>query len=314
MDAEERRPRTRATRSPRAASVDPALDALRSWLRARESPIVIGLGALLLVAVAQLREPAVPWLTWDSHVYWQTALSADLYADARVGDIGAFLYSPAFAQLIAPAGQLPWPAFLFGWAVLGIAVAVRLSAAPVASRHWLWLPVATVAIFDIGAGNINVLLAGAIVVGFRWPGAWSFLILTKVTPGLALVWFLVRREWSRFAAALGVTALVIGISATFEASAWLDWATMLLAQGNPHELTGDLAVPAHVRFPVALLLVAWGAVRDARWVVPIGVLLLMPVIWPNTLAMLIASATLASVPRAAAVGGEVRMSTEPATA
>ena len=267
---------------------------LRAWASAHEGLVAIALGALLLVAVAQLREPAVPWLTWDSHVYWRAALASDLYAHALVGEIGAFLYSPAFAQLLAPAGLLPWPIFLFGWAAFSIGVAAALCAAPIARRPWLWLPLATLAIFDIGAGNINVLIAAAVIIGFRWPGAWSFVILTKVTPGLALLWFAVRREWSSLAMALGVTALVIGVSAVFEVSAWLDWVTMLLGQGTPRELSGDLAIPAHVRFPVALALVAWGAGSDRRWVVPVACLLLMPVIWPNTLALLLGSAALAA--------------------
>jgi len=313
MDAEDRTP-LRTARATRVSTAGMVSDATRSWLQAHEGVVVMALGALLLVAVAQLREPAVPWLTWDSHVYWQAALATDLYAGALVGDIGAYLYSPAFAQLIAPAGLLPWPVFVFGWALLGIAVAVALCARPIARHHALWLPLAALGIMDIGAGNINVLLAAAIVVGFRWPGAWSFLILTKVTPGLALLWFAVRREWSALAAALGVTALIIGISAVFEASAWLDWATMLLSQGNPHELSGDLAVPAHVRFPVALLLVAWAARTDRRWVLPIAVLLLMPVIWPNTLALLMASATLAVAPQEADARGRLlpRRSAAPA--
>lgn len=288
---------------------------VRAWLREHEGLAVIALGALLLVAIAQLREPAVPWLTWDSHVYWQASLSNDLYANALVGEIGAFLYSPAFAQLIAPAGLLPWPVFLFGWAMLSIAVAVALCAEPVARHRWLWLPLATLAFLDIGAGNVNVLLAGAIVLGFRWAGAWSFLILTKVTPGVALLWFAVRREWSSLATAFGVTALVVGISAVFEVSAWLDWVTMLLGQGTPHELSGDIAIPAHVRFPVALVLVIWGALGDRRWVVPIACLLLMPVIWPNTLALLLASATLAvTAPEAGPVRGYLEPANEGAPA
>jgi hypothetical protein len=309
MDAEEGRPRIRAAHR---AGIDAlVLDRARSWVRAHEAIVVIALGALFLVAIAQLREPAVPWLTWDSHVYWRAATSPDLYAHALVGEIGAYLYSPAFAQLLAPAGLLAWPLFLFGWAMLGIAVAVALCHAPVARYHAAWLPLVALAILDIGAGNINVILAGAIVIGFRWPGAWSLVILTKVTPGLALVWFAVRREWGALATAFGVTALIIGTSAIFEVGAWLDWATMLLGHGTPRELTGDIAIPAHVRFPVALLLVVWGARTDRRWIVPVAVLLLMPVIWPNTLALLLASATLAVAPRAWSGGGALSSPADP---
>ena len=48
---------------------------------------------------------------------------------------------------------------------------------------------------ELAGGNISLLLAVAIVVGFRWPAAWAFVLLTKVTPGIGLLWFVVRREW-----------------------------------------------------------------------------------------------------------------------
>ena len=261
-------------------------------VRAHEANVVVAAGSLLLVLVSMLREPAVPWLTWDSRVYWETSLAPDLYANARVGALGAYLYSPAFAQLLAPAGLLPWPLFLFGWTFVSIRVAAWLCAGPIRRHRALWLPLATIAILDIGAGNVNVLIAGAIVLALRWSGAWSAVLLTKVTPGMAVIWHLVRREWRPLLSALAVTLLVVGISAVFEASAWVDWGTVLLSNATPHELSGDLAIPAAVRFPVGLVIVAWGALTDRRWVVPIAAILFLPVIWPNTLALLLASAAL----------------------
>lgn len=284
-----------SSRSRLASPAVRALHALRRAAlvaRAHESTVVVAAGSLLLVLVSMLREPAVPWLTWDSRVYWEASLAPDLYANARVGALGAYLYSPAFAQLLAPAGLLPWPAFLFGWTFVSIRVAAWLCAGPIRRHHRLWLPLATLAILDIGAGNVNVLLAGAIVLGLRWPGAWSAVVLTKVTPGMALAWYLVRREWRPFLGALAVTVLIVGISAVFEARAWVEWGTVLMSNATPHELSGDLAVPAAVRFPVGLLLVAWGGVTDRRWVLPVAVILFLPVIWPNTLALLLASAAL----------------------
>jgi hypothetical protein len=268
-------------------------------VRAHQATLVVAAGSLLLVLISMLHEPAVPWLTWDSRVYWETSLAPDLYANARVGALGAYLYSPAFAQLLAPAGLLPWPLFLFGWTFVSIRVAAWLCAGPVRRHHALWLPLATLAILDIGAGNVNVLLGGAIVLAFRWSGAWSAVALTKVTPGMALAWYLVRREWRPLLGALAVTALVVGISAVFEASAWVDWGTVLLSNATPHDLSGDLAIPAAVRFPLGLALVAWGGVTGRRWVLPIAAILFLPVIWPNTLALLLASAALWADPNVA---------------
>ena len=36
---------------------------------------------------------------------------------------------------------------------------------------------------ELNAVNINLLIVGAVLVGFRYPMAWAFIILTKVTPG-----------------------------------------------------------------------------------------------------------------------------------
>ena len=47
------------------------------------------------------------------------------------------------------------------------------------------------AVVELSGGNIR-LLGVAAVIGFRRP-PWSFVILTKVTPGIGLLWFVVRR-------------------------------------------------------------------------------------------------------------------------
>ena len=49
--------------------------------------------------------------------------------------------------------------------------------------------------YELFVGQVHLFIAAAIVLGFRWPALWAFNILTKVTPGVGLLWFLVRREW-----------------------------------------------------------------------------------------------------------------------
>ena len=136
---------------------------------------------------------------FDAYAYWSVDL-ADPYA-VPAGTFGAFTYSPVIARLFAPFGQLPWPTFLWLWTASW-------------SRRSIWLgwrsalivlafpPVA----LELYHGNVHLLMAAAIALGFRYPAAWSFILLTKVTPGIGLVWFAVRREWRPLAIALGVTA------------------------------------------------------------------------------------------------------------
>lgn len=52
---------------------------------------------------------------------------------------------------------------------------------------------------------------------------------------------------------------------------------------------GSADFPALIyRLPVAVLLVAWGAHFDRRWVLPIGMVLASPVLWLGTFTMLAA--------------------------
>ncbi len=67
-------------------------------------------------------------------------------------------------------------------------------------------------------GNVHLLMAAAIVLGFRYPVGWSFLLLTKVTPGVGLIWFAVRREWRPLLIALGFTGALVAVSVASTAS------------------------------------------------------------------------------------------------
>lgn len=264
----------------------------RRFPRGGASALLVVGGALAVVIAAVAPDPQLPWLGWDARAYWEAARSADPYANARVGELGAFLYSPAFPQVLRPVGWLPWPVFLYLWAAAGIAVSYALAARASRRWRWLWIPLAGLALLDVWAGNVNVLIAGAVVLGFRWPAAWSFLVLTKVTPGIGLLWFGFRREWGKMAIALATTAGVVALSALVDPRAWLEWLAVLFSNVGARDLSGDLAVPAVVRFPLAITLIAWGARHDRRWVLPLACLLLLPVIWPNGLAILLASAAL----------------------
>ena len=64
---------------------------------------------------------------------------------------------------------------------------------------------------EIAGGNISLLLTVAIVAGFRYPWTWAFVILTKITPGIGLLWFVVRREWRQLGIALGATAAIVAV-------------------------------------------------------------------------------------------------------
>src|SRR5688572_5891787 len=56
----------------------------------------------------------------DARAYWTADLDG-LYAQGEVGGENAYLYSPAFAQLMQPLTLLPWAVFAGLWAALNLA-------------------------------------------------------------------------------------------------------------------------------------------------------------------------------------------------
>jgi hypothetical protein len=212
----------------------------------------------------------------DGLIYWAVD-PADPYTGSTVGGANAYLYSPAFAQVFWLIGRLPREVFIVAWTALIAGVALWMARPWPAGLLILLLPVTQDAII----GNIHVLLAAAIVLGFRWPGAWAFVLLTKVTPGIGLIWFVVRREWRNLAIALGATALVVVVSFALAPNVWLDWVRVLRSDG------GSESVRLIPRLLVAALICAWGGLTDRRWTVPLASMLALPVIWSDSFAMLI---------------------------
>ncbi len=132
-------------------------------------------------------------------------------------------------------------------------------------------------------GNIDILLAVAVVAGFRWPGAWAFVLLTKVTPGIGLIWFAIRGEWRSLAIAIGTTLVVVGASFVLAPNLWFAWPEALLAVNDAEYQP----VPLPVRLIGAALLIAWGARTNRRWTVIAGAALAIPWFSPRSAAILV---------------------------
>ena len=218
----------------------------------------------------------------DAHTYWSVN-PADPYGATRPGDFGAFFYPPVAAQLLAPTHLVPWPWFAAIWSLL-LAAALVWQAGLWTAPALLLVPVFA----EIGVGNIHLLLGAAIVLGFRWPAAWAFVLLTKVTPGVGLLWFVVRREWRSLAIALGVTAGLSAASFILAPDLWLRWVEVLTAAASAEQWPFTITVPLPIRLVAAAAVVVWGARTDRRWTVPAAATLALPVLWVNGLSMLLA--------------------------
>ncbi len=160
------------------------------------------------------------------------------------------------------------------------------------ARPLLFLPLLLLALPEIWGGNITILLAAAIVIGFGRSFAWALPLLTKVTPGVGILWFAVRREWFGFSLAIAATLAVIAVTAVLTPGLWAEWFQLLTSSTGSSTVAGSVPIPLIARLPLAVIVIIIAARRDQRWLLPIGVLLAMPVIWWGSLALLTACVAL----------------------
>lgn len=265
-------------------------EAQAGWTR---PPIgIAGFATLIGVLVAFRLTGIYPWneYVFDLHAYWITRDGVD-YTSHAAGPAGTYLYSPAFAQAIRPLTILPLPIFAAIWTTLGAALLAWL-----VGRRALLVALLPPVLLTLIQGQLDLAYAAVALVGLRWPAAWALPLLTKVTPGIGLVWFLVRREWSRLAIAVGATIAIAAVSFALDPGAWWSWVALLLRTQGPVADPNLIYVPVPllVRAPVALAVIAWGAWTNRRWTVPLAMTLAMPILWLNSFTILVAWLPLAA--------------------
>ena len=249
--------------------------------RALRDGLAIG-GLLFAAYLFVIVAPAAGTMGFDAFAYWSVNLD---HPYARVaGELGAFPYTPIAARLFVPAALLSWPAFWWLW--------TAIMAGTVAWLGWRWAllvlafpPVA----LELYHGNIHLLIAVAIALGFRYPWTWAFVLVTKVTPGVGLLWFAVRREWRNLGIAIGVTAALVAISLAIDGRLWREWiieGLLPVAAGPVQQFY--VGIPLPIRLPAAAALVAWGARTDRPWTVPAAAAVALPVLWLSGLSILAA--------------------------
>ena len=244
------------------------------WRRVwRDAAIVVA------VAICLARATGLAWpFANDFHAYYSADL-AQLYAGSAPGGVGAFLYSPLFAQLIEPLRWLPYNVALALWTGLELASLIYIAG------PWsllLFLPLAP----EWMDGNVHLVMAAAVYAGLRRPSPWMWAVpaFTKLAPAVGLAWLAFRREWSALARALVVIGSLAGVSFLLAPHLWVAWTQMLLTNlGSPSPFPGTIGIPLPVRLLPALVLLAWGARTDRRWTVPIACGLLMPSLWISAL-------------------------------
>lgn len=284
---------TRPSRSLARVVLDP-LDALLARLPAPvEERIRQRLGLDLFIVVAAvavfLRLFGVsPWTpgVLDMHTYWATR-DGFTYSDSNPYLIGAYLYAPVFAQALWPlAASVSWPVFAAIWTAAIAGTVVWL----VGRWSFPVLLFSGALALELYLGQIDVFIAAAVVIGFRYPGVWAFPLLTKVAPGIGLLWFLFRKEWRALATAVAATVALAAVSAIAAPNLWHDWYDLLRRSITDKQVVDGayLAIPVWARLPFAVGIIYWGARTSRHWTVPVAILLAMPILWVNVFTLLIA--------------------------
>ncbi len=253
-------------------------------------------GAVFVVYQVMIASSGFPYAVYDAHAYWIAAGSEHPYAttiesgfDDSVG-LYKYRYPPPLIQLLAPVQLLPFPVFAGLW--VGMLFIVFLVLAGRWAPLLLFFPPVLAELF---LGNVNLLIALAIVVGMRHPAAWAFVLLTKVTPGIGLLWFAARGEWRSLGIALGATAAVALASFIIAPGLWAEFRQAMAAQAGAAIEVPPLAlqVSLPIRLALAAVVIVFGARTDRAWLVPVGATIAAPAIWGNVLVILIAAIPLA---------------------
>ncbi len=225
------------------------------------------------------------WLTTnkglpvDVRYYW-AADPTNLYPHPELAEKNGYNYSPAFEFLVGWWRSVPFEVFVAIWRAILLALLVWM-AGPFTIFVLFTIPVAS----EINAGNIQIMLAAAIVIGFRYPASWAFVLLTKVTPGVGLLWFAMQRRWRAIGIALGTTAIVVAASFVIGPQRWFDYLALITSGQQP--AVAPFYLPLGVRLVPAIAIIAWGGWKGYRWPVVVGSTLALPVFYTTSLAMLV---------------------------
>jgi hypothetical protein len=218
-----------------------------------------------LLGMAHYTDPQADIMAVDAYVYWhEEPYSSEHYR-----------YSPAFHWLSGPLRALPFEAFLAVWTI-----------AHLAAVAWLGPWTILLAYEDVIRGNINTFMAVAVVLAVRGQAwTWGAALLTKVTPGVGIVYHAARREWGALGVAFGATVAVVVIGGLVDPELWLEWLSSLRA-GTDNYPAQELLAPLPIRVAVGTLLCALAA--RWIWLLPVGMVIAMPALWPASFAVLAA--------------------------
>ena len=221
----------------------------------------------------------------DALAYWMVQVPGAYDIPHRVA--GSFPYSPPAAIVASTFSTLSLWHFMWLWTALLVGSLIWIGW----SAGWIMVAFAIPFVaLELYHGNIHILIAVAVLLGFRHPWTWAFVLLTKFTAGVGLLWFVVRGEWRSLGIALGSTAVLCLVSFIIMPSLWPEWidyALVAFRLDTDEYWSNLIRVPLWIRMLAAAAIVTWGARTDRRWTVLVATTLALPVLWLHGFALLV---------------------------
>jgi hypothetical protein len=211
----------------------------------------------------------------DSHAYWAAARWPETWYTQPPAHWDAYLYSPAFAQLLWPLGQLPWRVFQAVWALAQVGTLWWLLK-PLGARRGLTLAPFFVA--ELLLGNLYFFYAAVLVLAVRRvPGMLLLPLLTKIAPAVVGLWFVIRGDWRYVRSTVLVTAAVVSVSVLLAPSAWKGWLEFVLGSSGGGSVKGGIWGVV-LRLVLAIVLVVVAGRTGRSWLLAPALLLACPLL------------------------------------
>lgn len=230
----------------------------------------LGFVSLILITGGRL-EPGIDLLAYVRA--GQDLLAGRPVYVGVIGDATAFAYAPTWAVLAAAASLLP--------ATLLQVLVMALDVAAIRYVAGSWRAVGYIVAwpltsFVLVAGNIDLLIAGAIVLAWRrHAGPLTLLALAKLSPALAL-------PPDRWRQVVGTAIVCLAVTLPW-LHLWPEWIAFLLQQ--PPLIRISIPIPWFFRLPVALALLV--LVRRP-WAAALAAVIAIPSLYLSTTVILIA--------------------------
>jgi hypothetical protein len=282
------------------ASVDAALEpapipplATRATARLREfdwarlslaAAIMLG----VVVGIGQILGAVPRPIDFDS--YWRANLD-HLYVASWDDPALTYLYPPPMAQLLAPFHVIPFGIATIAWTTLGfvclwycvrewtLAVVIAGVAAILLPEGSLPAQALSGPMSAVLLGNVNIMIAAAVVAAIRRPEWWAVSAVLKVGTGIGVLWHPARGEWRRFIRAVGVLALIGAVSFALAPSLWVDWTAFVVHNPNGSSLVPIVGPPLWIRAVAGVALTVFASRTDRAWVVPLACGIANPAIY-----------------------------------